>query len=84
MLPRDIPNGSWQEIAAGYLTHKDREYPLVCDLFSKYPFIYKVTTKSAQLLCAHLHELIFQYGPPSLLYTDNGPPFASNELTQFL
>ena len=39
VLPRDIPDGPWQEITADYLTHKGREYLLVCNLFSKYPFI---------------------------------------------
>ena len=38
MLPRDIPDGPWQEIAADYFTHKGKEYLLICDLFSKYPF----------------------------------------------
>ena len=84
MVPRDIPDGPWQEIAADYLTYKVREYLLVCNLFSKYSFIYKVSTKSAQSLCVHLHKLISQYRPPSLLFTDNGPPFASSELAQFL
>ena len=38
MLPRDITNGPWQEITADYLTHKGKEYLLICNLFSKYPF----------------------------------------------
>ena len=84
MLPRDVPDGPWQEITADYLTHKGREYLLICNQFSKYPFLYKVSTKSAQSLCACLLELISQYGPPSLLFMDNGQPFASEELTQFL
>ena len=84
MLPRDVLDGSWQEITADYFTHKGKEYLLICDLFSKYPFLYKVSTKSAQSLCACLPELISQCGPPSLLSMDNGQPFASEELTQFL
>ena len=84
MLPRDIPDGPWQEITANYLTHKGREYLLVCNLLSKYPFLYKVSTKSAQSLYMHLQELISQYGPPCLIYTNNGLPFASEELTQLL
>ena len=54
MLPRDVPYGPWQEIAVDYLTHKGRDYLLSCDLFSKYPLLYKVSTKSAQSLCLHL------------------------------
>ena len=84
MLPRDIPDGPWQDIAADYMTHKGHEYLIICDAFSKYPFVYKVSTKSAQSLCVCLLELISQYGPPSLLSTDNELPFASDELMEFL
>ena len=84
MLPRYLPEGSWQEITVDYLTHQDKEYLLMCNLFSKYPFLYKVTTKPAQSLCACLLELISQHGPPSLLSMDNGQPFSYEELTQFL
>ena len=74
MLPRDIPDCPWQEIAADYLTHKGKEYMLVCDLFSKCPFLYMVSTESSQSLSMHLLELISQYRPPCMLHTDNGPP----------
>ena len=84
MLPRDIPDSPWQGIAADDMTHKSHEYLIICNAFSKYPFIYKVTSKSAQSLCTCLLELISQYGPPALLSTDSGPQFASDELAQFL
>ena len=41
-------------------------------------------SKSAQSLCTCLLELISQYGPPISLSTDNGPPFAIDELAEFL
>ena len=84
MLPRDIPDGPWQVITADYMTHKGHEYLIICNALSKYPFVYKVMSKSAQSLCTHLLELISQYGPPMSLSTDNGPPFASDELAEFL
>ena len=74
MLPRDIPDGPWQDIVADYMTHKSHEYLIICDAFSKYPFVYKVTSKSAQSLCTCLLELISQYGPPALLSTDMQTP----------
>ena len=58
MLPRDIPDGPWQDITADYMTHKGHEYLIICNAFSKYPFVYKVTSKSAQSLCMCLLELI--------------------------
>ena len=84
MLPRDTPDSPWQDITANYMTHKGHEYLIICNAFSKYPFMYKVTSKSAQSLCMHLLELISQYGPPMSLSTDNGPPSASDELAEFL
>ena len=84
MLPRDIPDGPWQDITVDYMTHKSQEYLLICSAFSKYPFVYKVMSKSATSLCMHLLELISYYGPPLSLFTDNGPPFASDVLTEFL
>ena len=84
MLPRDIADGHWQDILADYMTHKSHEYLIIWYAFSKYPFVYKVSSKSAQSLRAYQLELISQYGPPVSLSTDNGPPFASDELTEFL
>ena len=84
MLPKDIPDGPWQDIVVDYMTHKGQEYLIICNAFSKYPFMYKVSSKSAQSLCTCLPELISQYGPPTSLSTDNGLPFALDELTEFL
>ena len=81
MLPWDIPGGPWQEITTNYFTHKGKDYLLVCDSFSKYPFLYKVTSLS---LSQKLKELITQYGPPNRTYTDNSPHFVSKDFKQFL
>ena len=70
MLPRDILDGPWQDIAADYMTFKSHEYLIIYDTFSKYPFVFKVMFKSAQSLYMHLLELISQYGPPMSLSTD--------------
>ena len=70
MLHRDVPDGPWQDIAADYMTHKGQEYLIICIAFSKYPFVFKLTTKSAQSLCTCLLEMISQYGHhPCLLQT---------------
>ena len=40
MLPHDIPDGPWQELAADHFTHFGKDYLLIADPFSKYPFIF--------------------------------------------
>ena len=79
MLPRDIPDGPWIVIADNYLIQKGKDYLIICILFSKYPFLYKVSTKSSQSPSQPLQDLISQYRLSCLLYTNNGPQFTSNE-----
>ena len=66
------------------MTHKGHEYLIICNAFSKYPFVHKVMSRAATSLCMPLLELIFQYGPPISLSTDSGPSFVSDELGEFL
>ena len=84
MLPQDIPDSPWQEIAADYFHQRSKEYLLICNLLSKYPFLFRISSKSTYSLSQKLQGLIFQYGPCSHIYTDNSPPFMSDEFTQFL
>ena len=63
MLPRDIPDGPWQELATDYFTHYSKDYLLITNPFSKYPFIYKVHSKTTDSL-THVQDLFSQYGMP--------------------
>ena len=59
---QDIPNGLWQEISADYFHHNSKDYLLVCDIFSKYTFLFKVNSMSTYSLSQRIQELISQYG----------------------
>ena len=41
MLPCDIPDGPWQELAVDYFTYSNKDYLLIADPFSKHSFIFK-------------------------------------------
>ena len=84
MLPWDIPDSPWQELAADYFTHKGKDYLLIADMFSKYPFIYKVHSKTTDSIINCLQDLFSQFGKPQCLFSDNGPPFSSEPFSQFL
>ena len=64
MLPRDVPDSPWQELAADFFTHNHKEYLLIADTFSKYPFVYQMSSKTAESISKKLQNLISQYGPP--------------------
>ena len=84
MIPRDIPEGPWQDLAADFFHHNNSEYILIADTFSKYPFLHKVSSKAAESVTKRIKSLISQYGPPKTLSTDNGPPFSSEAFAQFM
>ena len=48
MLPRDVPEAPWQDLAADFFNFKGKEYLLIANTFSKYPFASKMTTKTAE------------------------------------
>ena len=84
MLPRDVPEAPWQDLAADFFNFKGKEYLLVADTFSKYPFPSRMTTKTAEIVIRKFTQLFPQYGNPKSLTTDNGPPFSSEVFAQFM
>ena len=76
MLPWDIPNDPWQEIAPDYFHHSGKYYLLIADLFSKYPFLFHISSMSAQFLVQRLDDIIAQYSP-SASYTPTMDPLHS-------
>ena len=84
MLPRDVPEAPWQDLAADFFNFKGKEYLLIADTFSKYPFASRMTTKTAETVIRKLTQLFSQYGNPKSLTTDNGPPFSSEVFAQFM
>ena len=84
MLPRDVPEAPWQDLAADFFNFKGKEYLLIADTFSKYPFAFRMTTKTAETVIQKFTQLFSQYGNPKSLTTGNGPPFSSEVFAQFM
>ena len=84
MFPHNVPDGPWQETAADYLIHSNKDYLLIADTFSKYPFIHSIHSKTHNSLIQCLQDLFSQFGTPSCFFSDNGPPFSSEPFSSFL
>ena len=74
MLPQDIPNGLWQEIAADYFHYKGKMYLFVCNLFSKYALLFKLNSKSALSLSQKLQNLYPSTDFPATSTLTTAPP----------
>ena len=66
------------------LFHTCKDYLLITDTFSKYPFIYSIHSKTHNSLTQCLQDLFSQFGMPLHFFSDNGPPFSSEPFSSFL
>ena len=80
----DVPEQPWERIAMDYFYSDGKLYILICDYFSKFPFLFQTRTTAWTSLKAHLTELFAIEGTPDEIMTDNGPPFNGKEFSEFL
>ena len=82
LQPHDIPEGPWRKLGIDYFTFDGNSYVLICDYFSKFPFLYRAKT-SFWSLRDRLIDLFSIEGYPDEIVSDNGPPFQSKEFAKF-
>ena len=70
----DVPQEPWERIAMDYFYMNGRLYILICDYFSKFPFLFQVKTMSFANLKDQLVELFSVEGIPDEIMSNNGPP----------
>ena len=80
----DVPQQPWERITMDYFYVNGRLYILICDYFSKIPFLFQTKTTSFANLKDHPQELFMVEGTPNEVMSDNGPPFNGKELCSFL
>ena len=83
LQPHDIPDRLWRKLCMDYFNFNGNLYVLICDYFSKFPFLYRAKT-SLWCLRDHLIDLFSVEGYPGKIVSDNGPPFSSKEFPKFL
>ena len=83
LQPHDIPEGPWRKLGIDYFAFDGNSYVLICDYFSKFPFLYRCKT-SFWPLRDRLIDLFSIEGYPDEIVSDNGPPFQSKEFAKFL
>ena len=79
----EIPEGPWRKLGIDYFAFDGNSYVLICDYFSKFPFLYRAKT-SFWSLRDRLIDLFSIEGYPDEIVSDNGPPFQSKEFAKFL
>ena len=57
---------------------------IICDEYSRYPFVFPCREVSAKSVVKHLQELFALFGMPAYMHSDRGSAFMSSDLKQFL
>ena len=83
LQPHDIPEGPWRKLGMDYFNFDGNSYVLICDYFSKFPFLYRAKTTFWSLR-DRLIDLFSIEGYPDKIVSDNGPLFQSKEFAKFL
>ena len=89
ILPREpliqtpLPNFPWERIACDLFELEKTTYILVVDYFSRYVEVQKLTSTTSTSIISTLKAVFSRHGVPVTLVTDNGPQFASAEMSQF-
>ena len=83
LQPHDIPEGPWRKLGMDYFNFDGNSYVLICDYFSKFPFLYRAKTSFWSLRDRLIHLFSIE-GYPDEIVSDNGPPFQSKEFAKFL
>lgn len=80
-----LPSGPWLEIAIDFAgTFPPGQYLLVAvDEYSRYPEVESVHSTSAKVASPRLTSIFARRGFPSVVKSDNGPPFQGHEFAEF-
>ena len=83
LQPHEIPDGPWQKLGMDFFDLQGKCYILICDYFSKFPYMLSCKT-SWGLLKDRLIDLFSNEGYPKEIISDNGSPFNSQEFADYL
>ena len=82
MIPHDIPERPWQEVAVDFFTLKGT-WMIVVDYYSSYFEVVPMNRTTAEAVIPQFKSMFARHGIPETLFSDNGPPFDSFAYQQF-
>lgn len=78
-----LPDNPFDEVSIDF-AHEDGEtLLLLIDDYSRFPFVEPVSSTSASAVIPKLDQLFATFGTPSVVKSDNGPPFNGEEFAKF-
>lgn len=85
ICPTPLPSGPWSEVAVDFAgPFPSGQYLLVVVYeYSRFPEVEIIHSTSAKVVLPRLKSIFARQGLPSVVKTDNGPPFQGQEFADF-
>ena len=82
--PHEVPSGSWVKVWMDFFQDDfGKKHLIIADYFSKFPFVYPVRSSHHFKTIRYLQELFTTEGIPTIVVSDNGPPFSGDDFKNF-
>ncbi|XP_065197162.1 uncharacterized protein LOC135828666 [Sycon ciliatum] len=83
LLPTEI-EGVWEKLAIDLVSIEGHSVLSLIDYGSRYPILKVLSSTTTTAIVDELDEVFALFGLPSVLVSDNGPQFVSEQMTTFL
>ena len=85
LMPIDPPSRPWQNVGTDLFYYKEKTYFIICDYYSKFPFIYLMPNPvTSRAIIERLKTLFSEHGIPDKLISDNGGHYSSEAFKTFI
>ena len=82
--PHEVPPGPWVKVGMDFFQDDfKKKHLIVADYFSKFPYVYPVASSHHFKTINYLCELFTMEGVPTIVMSDNGPPFNGDDFKRF-
>lgn len=71
----NIPNIAWHTIGSDLFSLDNKDYIVIGDYFSKYPFVENIRNSTSETITRITNKIFSQFGIPNTIISDNGPCF---------
>ena len=78
-----IPDTPWQEVSLDFAEVEGCYVLVIIDDHSRFPIVQIINSTAAKIVIPKLESVFSLFGIPSVVKTDNGPPFNGHEFAEF-
>lgn len=84
MLRKEMPDRAWQEIAIDFFTAKEcATFLVIVDYYSRFLKVIEMKGTNAAKTIEALENIFLEHTYPESIRSDNGPPFSSEEFSNY-